>query len=469
MYYNLNTFVMSHKRTSIITIALIGVLPAFAQNTATGYFNDGYLYRHEMNPAISNSQSYVAMPGISNINVGLRSNIGVKDVLFNRNGKTTTFLNPNVSSDEFLSNIEDKNRTTVDLKVQLLGFGFKGFKGYNHFGINVRSNVSTLIPGSLFELAKEGARNKTYDISDFKAHADAYTEISLGHAHKINDHLDIGATIKVLLGGANVDAEFNKAQLSLQEDQWHAVTNAEVQASIKGLTYKEETKMRGVEGKMKQHTYVNNLDVKKTGLNGFGLGLDLGAIYTLNDSWRFSAALLDLGFISWNNNMVASTDGDQTFTTDTYLFNVDDEADNSIDNEMDRLGEGLAVLYELKNKGDAGSRSTALAATMNLGVEYTLPTYKNLSFGLLNTTRMKGDYSWTEFRLSANWHTGKALSLSANVSAGTFGTSFGWMLNLHPNGFNFFIASDHSLGKLAKQGVPLSANGHVNLGINFPF
>lgn len=453
----------------IVSITFVGVLPAFAQNTATGYFNDGYLYRHEMNPAISNSQSYVAMPGISNINVGLRSNIGVKDVLFKRNGKTTTFLNPYVSSGEFLSNINEKNRTAIDLKVQLLGFGFKGFKGYNHFGINVRSNVSTIIPRSLFELAKEGVKNKTYDISDFKAHADAYTEISLGHSHKINNHLDIGATLKVLLGGANVDADFNIAQLILQEGQWQAVTNAEVQASIKGLTYKEETKMRGLEGEKKQHTYVNDLDVKKTGLNGFGLGIDMGAVYTLDEVWKFSAALLDLGFISWNNNMVASTDGDQTFTTDTYIFNVDDEADNSINNEIDRLGEGVAVLYELKNKGDAGSRSTTLAATMNLGIQYTLPSYKNLSFGLLNTTKMNRDYSWTEFRLSANWYAGKALSLSANVAAGTFGTSLGWMLNLHPNGFNLFIASDHSLGKLAKQGVPLSANGHVNLGVNFPF
>jgi len=359
-------------------------------------------------------------------------------------------------------------RTTVDAKVQILGVGFKGFNGYNHVGINVRTNVSTIIPGSLLRLAKEGVENKTYDISDFKAHADAYTEIALGHSHKINDHLDVGATLKIILGGANVDAEFNKAQLELNEDQWQAVTNAKVQASIKGLTYKEETKMRGPDGRQTPHTYINDLDVKHTGLNGFGLGLDLGAVYTLDDSWRFSASLLDLGFISWSNNMVASTNGDKSFTTNAYLFNVDDDAPNSFDNEMDRLGEGLAGLYELQNNGDAGSRTTGLAATMNLGAEFTLPTYKDLSFGLLNTTRIHGKYSWTDFRLSANWHTGKLFSASANFAVGTYGASFGWMLNLHPNGFNLFLASDHTLGKLAKQGLPLSANGHVNIGINFP-
>jgi len=96
-------------KSIIATIALMGVLPVSAQFTASGYFNDGYLYRHEMNPAISNEQSYIAMPGISNVDVAMRSNIGVKDVLFNRNGKTTTFLNPNVTADEFLKNVNDKN------------------------------------------------------------------------------------------------------------------------------------------------------------------------------------------------------------------------------------------------------------------------------------------------------------------------------------------------------------------------
>ena len=461
---------MNKVRSIIAAIALMSVaMPIAAQHTASGYFTDGYLYRHEMNPAIANEQSYVAMPGISNLNVAMRSNLGVKDVLFNRNGRTTTFLNPNVSVADAMSGINDINKTNVDVKVQILGVGFKGFNGYNHVAINARANVATVIPRSLFSLAKEGIENKTYDISDFKAHADAYTEIALGHSHKINDKLSVGATLKIILGGANVDAQFNKAQLSLQENAWEAVTNAKIQASVKGLKYKEKTEMRGAEGQEVPHTYINDVDVKNTGLNGFGLGLDLGAEYKLDDSWKFSGALLDLGFISWSNNMVASTKGDKTFTTDKYLFNVDKDADNKFSREMDRMTEGLAKLYELQNEGDKGSRTTGLAATMNLGVEYTLPTYQDLSFGLLNTTRIHGKYSWTDFRLSANWHTGKLFSTGINFAAGTYGASFGWILNLHPNGFNFYLAMDHTLGKLAKQGVPLSANGHVNLGINFPF
>lgn len=41
------------------------------------------------------------------------------------------------------------------------------------------------------------------------------------------------------------------------------------------------------------------------GLNGFGVALDLGAEYKINDDWRVSAAVMDLGFINWSNNMKA--------------------------------------------------------------------------------------------------------------------------------------------------------------------
>ena len=106
---------------------------------------------------------------------------------------------------------------------------------------------------------------------------------------------------------------------------------------------------------------------------------------------------------------------------------------------------------------------------MNIGAEYTLPVYRKMAFGLLNTTRINGDYSWTDFRLSANWKAADVFSMGVNYAIGTYGSSFGWILNVHPGGFNLFLAMDHTMGKLAKQGVPLSSNLSATVGINFPF
>lgn len=167
--------------------------------------------------------------------------------------------------------------------------------------------------------------------------------------------------------------------------------------------------------------------------------------------------------------MLATTNGPKTFSTDKYTFNVDDDAPNSFDNEWDRISDDISALYQLDDMGDQGSRTTALAATLNAGAEYTFPLYRPLTFGLLNTTRINGAYTWTDFRLSANVAPVKCFDASANIALGTFGFGFGWLMNVHLTGFNLFIGMDHTLGRVSKEFVPLSSNASVNFGLNFLF
>lgn len=447
----------------IIPAMLVMPIVAMAQNTNSGYFVEEYTYRHQLNPAFGNENEYVSLPALGNFNVALNGNLNLTDVLYNVNGKTTTFLNPMVSVEELMSNLEDKNTLGVNLKMDILSIGFKGLGGYNTIGINARVNENTTIPKALFSLAKEGVTNTTYDITDFNAYATAYVEVALGHSRNINEHLRIGATLKFLVGAGNVDAEFEKAQLTLGENAWNAVTNATIQSSIKGMSYTH------AKNNNTGHEYVDGIDVDKAGIGGYGAAIDLGAIYTLNEDWEFSASVLDLGFIQWSETHVASTNGDQTFTTADYTFNVNDDATNSFDNEMDKLKDDISALYELNDMGDSGSRIKKLGATVNVGVRYSMPFYRKLSVGLLSSTRFQGDYSSTECRLSANIAPCKIFSAGVNVVTGTYGTGYGWLINFHPKGFNLFLGMDRTVTKLAKQGVPLSSNASVNLGINFPF
>ena len=434
-----------------------------AQHTMSGYFIDGYMYRHQMNPAIGNGQNYISFPALGNLNFGLKGSLNLEDYLYNINGKTTTFLNPAVDASDFLGNIDDENNLNFNTKIQILSAGFKAFGGYNTIGVNMRTNVYTMLPKSLFQFAKEGLANKTYDISNFDIHTDAYAEIALGHSRNINEKLRVGANLKFLVGIANIDAKFNKAQINLGADKWTAVTNAEIQASVKGLQY--ETEISDNTGK----PYVNGMDIDGFGINGFGFAADLGAEYKLNDSWNFSAAVLDLGFISWDNNMLATTNGDKTFSTDDYKFSFDDNNSNNFEDEIERLSDGLVGLYELDNAGDQGKRKKALGATLNLAAEYTLPVYDRLKFGLLSTTRFQGDYTWTEARLSANIAPLKCLSAGVNLVGGTYGFGFGWMFNFHPGGFNLFVGMDRVIGKVTEEFIPLSSNASLNLGLNIPF
>lgn len=452
------------RRMAAAVVLGSAVFAATAQNTLSGYFTDDYMYRFQMNPAFGNSRGFISMPALGNLNVGVRGNLHLNSVLYNVNGQTTTFLNPMISVSEALSNINNVNRIGSENTVNVLSLGFKGFGGYNTINISARASVEAHLPGSLFSLLKEGVANQSYDIGDLRANAYGYAQVALGHSHDINSNLRIGATLKFLVGAGYANANMKDARLRLGEDAWEVETDAEIRASVKGLTYETEVNDRT------GHRYVNRVDVEDPGINGYGAAIDLGAIYkTPVDGLTISMSLLDLGYINWDNDMLATTGGVKKFSTDKYTFNVDDEAVNSFDKQWDKIGDDLSALYELDDMGDQGSRSKALHATMNIGVEYALPTYKKLSFGLLNSTRFAGDFSWTDFRLSANWAAGKVFSAGANVGMGTFGFGFGWILNLHAPGFNLFLASDYTPGKLAKQGAPLSTNAHVNFGLNFPF
>lgn len=442
-------------------IAVAGA--ASAQNLNSAYFTDGYLYRYQLNPAFANEKNFVAIPALGNINIGVNGTLHLKDVLYNVNGKTTTFLNPAVDANQFLNNIGNSNRIGTDIRLNVLSAGFKAFNGYNTITLGVRANVNAKLPRELFSLLKQGVENNTYDISNVRANATAWVELGLGHSHQINNQLRVGGTLKFLVGGGNLDAVFNDAQLQLTDNSWNAITNADLHSSVKGLTYK--TDINDNTG----HRYVSGMDVDGTGINGYGLAFDLGASYRLNQDWMFSLSLLDLGFISWKNDMLASTNGTQKFESNLYTFNVEDDAPNSFDNEWDKIKDDVSALYELNDMGDQGGRTTALGATLNVAAEYTFPYYRKLTFGGLVTTRIQGNFSWCEARISANVAPVKIFSAGVNMGMGTFGCSFGWILNLHCPGYNLFLATDHTPGKLAKQGAPLSSNANISLGMNVQF
>ena len=433
---------------------------AHAQRLQSAYFDDAFMYRYQMNPAFGNEgKFFISMPALGNLNVSTQGNVGLDAFIYNVGGQTTTFLNPGVGTEQFLSSIKNNNRVGANLSETVLAAGFKAFGGYNTITIGARADVGVFVPLDLLVLAKQGAENRHYNIGATGARAQAWAEVALGHSHQIGKKLRVGGNVKFLIGGANMEAKFHKADLTLGEDNWTGVVNADLYGSVKGLTYKHDYNDRT------NRYYVSGLDVNNTGINGFGMGIDLGAVYTFNKDWEFSASVLDLGFIRWNNNILATTNGDQEVQTDKYAFTIG----HGKDKDWEKFRNDLSMLYELNDAGDQGKRTTGLGTTLNVAVQYTLPAYNKLKFGLLSSTRILGTYSATDCRLSANVRPLKWLSAGVNVGVGTFGASFGWILNFKPKGFNFFIASDRTPGKLAKQGVPLNSNLNLSMGMNFPF
>ena len=459
---------MKQKKLILVATLMLAVVTATAQSLNSAFFTNDYKFRHTMNPAFGNDQSYVSIPALGNINVRTQGNFGYDAIIKNNpnpyGDKTmTTFLNPYIDVSTALDGFASgNNRIVGNIGVTILSAGFKAWGGYNTLEINSKTHFGVSLPYELFAFAKD-IGNRNYNIGDISLGAMSYAEIALGHSRQVSEELRIGAKLKVLLGVGRADVKMENVQAQLSDaNQWLISANATADVSMKGFTYKQKEK----EYKQKpgSYKYVDNVDVDGAGLSGFGLGVDLGATYKLDDDWNFSAALLDLGFISWSNDMQARNLSNQ------FVFNgfhdVDIARHGGMRESSDTYADQLAEFANLQDQGDQGGRTTGIGTTLNLGAEYILTVYRKLSFGLLSSTRLQGDYSWTEARLSANWTPLRWLDGGMSMGVGSFGASAGWLVNIHPKGFNFFVGMDHILGKQSKEGIPLSSNASVNLGMN---
>ena len=461
---------------------------AMAQNLNSAYFTEDFNYRHDLNPAFENSQNYISIPALGNITVNTRGNFGYQDVVmknpnFGQPGqkRMTTFMNPYISTSDALDGFSTgKNKVNGDVGVTILGAGFKAWGGYNTIELSAKASFGASLPYELFEFAKNTG-NKNYHIGDINVRARSYAELAFGHSRQITEKLRLGAKLKFLFGAAAADLEMKDvtADLSNQtldasgKPMWMLSGKGTAQVSMKGFYYKskesEYNSKLNPDGTPAKYTHIDDVDVDGGGLGGFGMAVDLGGVYKINDDWKVSAAVLDLGFISWNNNVKAENNG-KPFTFNGFQdATVGSGSGNTLDNQWDYYSDQLTDFINLEDKGDQGGRTTALAATLNFGAEYTLPVYRKLTFGLLSSTRLNGAYTWTEGRLSANWTPLKWLDGGINFAANSFTTSMGWILNIHPKGYNFFIGMDHILGKTSKEFIPLSSNASVAVGMNIAF
>lgn len=205
-----------------------------------------------------------------------------------------------VAIDEIGRDISNDVEVTVKVDGQVdgnvgltvLSAGFKAFGGYNTIELNSKTSFGVSLP---------------YDLN---ASAQSYVELAFDHSLDITDKLRLGAKLKVLFGIARADVKFNNVTADLSSnDRWLLSGNAEANVSMKGFIFESEEKKYS--SKPDTYNKVNDVDVDGVGLNGFGMALDFGGVYKINKDWTVSAALLDLSFIGWSNNITAKTGANQ--------------------------------------------------------------------------------------------------------------------------------------------------------------
>ncbi len=445
------------KKNIIIAALSLCSLVAVAQTSSslrTGYFLDRMTMRHTLNPALVNDYGYVSIPALGNISLGVNSNLGLSTFLYpTSDGTLNTFLHSDVSKSEVLDQLNSTNTIEETFEMALLSSGFFAFGGYNTFDVSLKQSANISLPEGLFTFLKGG--NTSSDMSGLGVAANAYVEVALGHARKIDDKLTAGVKLKTLLGGATADVVIDKLLLTTNEDVWTLA--AEASGEVAAL---------GVPVEIENDELVFNTDDYGYSLGGAGFAIDLGATYVgLIENLTLSAAITDLGFINWNNVSQIGIVGGEA-----ELVNYNNEIDvENLEDELEVITDKLNEMMVVES-GSTSSSSKMLATTFTVGAEYELLDGK-ITTGLLSTTRVGGGYStFAELMAVVNLCPVDCFNVAISGSVSNLGTYWGWVLNYAPRYFlNFFIGTDCMVSNVNSQFIPVNnVNVNLNLGFNIP-
>lgn len=461
-------------------IALVSAvaLPA-QQSLRSAYFMEGYNYRHELNPAFAAQRSYFALSTLGGVNAGIQSNMGVNTFLYPVDGGLTTFMNSSVSSDEFLGKLKKNNKLSVDVSTTLLSLGIWSGKSFWTFDMKTKVGADLNVPYALFDFMKNAGNSQFYDIAGLAARIDSRMEFSLGYARNINDIVNFGARVKFLLGIGNMEMKVNKMKVQMNEDKWSVDSKGSLNVSMGLLNIPTEGE---IDSETAPENYdrisfdnidtKDNLSIPSDMINGYGAAIDLGAEIEIIPDLRLSLAINDLGFMSWRNNVLATTD-EKGWSFDGFdNFSFDSEKDNSLKNQFNDIGDGLEDLIKFRKVSDGGKRAQMLAMTMNFGAQYVMPFYDGLSVAALSTTRFDGSYRWTEGRFYLDLTPARWFSFGVNYGISSFGSSMGAAIGFHTSGFSMFLGTDHIAWNYAKaadlNGTAINyPYGPARLGLNF--
>ena len=433
----------------ILICLILSLARVNAQQVNTMYFMDNVPYRNTLNPAFQPySNFYLGLLPIGYTQIGIENNsLVLKDIATKDQNGNLTFSTTNL-----LSLIKSNTLVNTNLHLNLLSFGFRTGKSYWNFSLTQKLDFQLSVPKDAVNLALNGLLVNSYDLTNLGLDLTLFTEAGLGYARKFNDKWSVGAKVKLLYGNANINFQNEKLLLSSGTNSLAINGKGEIQissaANFTGLNIPS--------------TFPGASDFIKP--SGLGAGIDLGVTYNPIKNLTFSAAITDLGMISWNRNVNRTG----------YTINYNYTGNMNIDTLFNKQVTPFINSADTTNINK--SYSTYTRSKLNIGAEYGFFDNK-LSIGLLSRTMLHRSILLEELTASVNvkpidWFnlTGSYSILNGRMS------NIGLGLGIRTGFIHWFVSSDFVPLNYANiplpAGVPILKSAPVPYnthGVNFAF
>ncbi len=287
------------------------------------------------------------------------------------------------------------------------------------------------------------------------AGADAVMNISAGYSRRINDELTVGGRVNFKGGLARANMNYDRLNVTLNGEKWAVDAGGNLALSLNGLDVPTDA-----EG----YVDMDRLDASRSlrisaAWRVFGLTFDIGAEYVWMERFKFSAAILNLGFMNWSekHTFVGRSEAwydwweCATISIRRRISGRPSERSRNINfDEFAKFKEASGrARTEIFSGLRAGCRirhfrqqPAGCRCVVHPPEERILCPYRSGAVG--DGTPME----W--FTASLSWSVGNYKNIGDN-----FFNSFGFAFNFHTGWINFFAGTDFLMFKVNPQFIPV--------------
>lgn len=322
-----------------------------------------------LNPgaAYEKTNFHIGVPVLSNTYASVGNSVLNVDNLFNSNN-----LNANIAA--AIDRISSRDFVAFNQKLDLINFGFRHKDRYYSAGVYQESDGVSNFPKDLLELAYFGnaGESRSYDIGEINFRANLQTVFHIGVNEQVNKNLHLGVRGKLYTSSANIRSVRNTGQFNSRQPENGLILNQ----SISNLNLRfDSTGLEDTDDLSPGNILIGS---------NYGLGLDFGLSYYVNDRVELTASVLDLGFIHFSKN--TRRDVSRGF----YEY-------DGLGIQFPDFSEGDDVITYYQNLGDEIDENLPTETTSE---SYTYAQPAKLNFGL--SYNFGGDASRCNCRLKSD-------------------------------------------------------------------
>ena len=400
---------------------------AFAQMESTMYFMNSLPQITYYNPALKSAYKVSVGVGISSL-FGQYGNNGFtyNDFISEQNNVLTADL------DKLYGSLKEKNYINANAQAEILRLSLKaGARLYFTFNVSAKSYNRLMLPKDLMGIFIDGTApyvNSTATLSP-KLETTSYAEIGLGTAYTVNKKLTVGAKLKLLKGAVNATTQRANFNLTLS-DTYAITTTGDLDVRTSGIHNLDDSDFDVAEN-WKDYT------------NNNGVAFDLGATYKLMDRLTVGASLIDIGGITWKNDLYGYQLNPAIAKYTFEGVDIQQLINGDVADYFNSLSDSLEQKFKV-TEGRIGKYRTPLPTKMYLSGAYELRRYFTVG-ALLFAETYKGRFV-PGFTASMNKEFGKWLgaSLSYTMTNNSFNNiGAGMSVNLAP--IQIYLVGDNLL------------------------